>query len=185
MEDDFETKCPLCFCDLDEQPDGITEGPPNLFITGCCKKKLHGLCWQKSPKVKTWTEDNAFDKIRNKLQPDQFYKANKCPFCRKLSDIVKIEPKNNNVTFSSDSVDLPPLMIELTATPSIGPISALSSVSQLENAMTNQLLNAVLGFNQMNQAARESSVSNTVPTNSQSLNRARYRIHPYSNRERY
>lgn len=169
---DFDSKCPLCFCELEEQPDGITQGVSNVLITGCCKKRLHSLCWDRSPKIKSWSEDNAFEKIRTKLQPDQIYKAKKCPFCRTLSDVQKVESKSMNSNSNNDMTDIP-IVIELTSTTSSTPLSSNQS------DVANRLIQMILG-----QMTESSSITETSGRDSQS-NRPRYRIHPYSNRERY
>lgn len=180
--EDLDSKCPLCFSELEEQPDGITEGISNVIITGCCKKRLHSLCWDKSPKIKTWTEDNAFEKIRNKLQPDHLYKAKKCPFCRNLSDVQKIEPKSSNISSNLDLNDAP-LIIELTSTTSALPITRLS---QNDSEVANQLINMVLGQIAGSSSEEDPFYRDSVApySSSSQSTRARHRIHPYSNRER-
>jgi hypothetical protein len=181
--EDVDSKCPLCFCELEEQPDGITEGIPNIIITGCCHKRLHSLCWDKSPKVKTWTEDNAFEKIRHKLLPDQLYKAKKCPFCRTLSDVQKIESKSRNSSSNLDLTDAP-LIIGLTSTTSALPMP-MTHLSQSESEVANQLINMVLGQITGSSSEEDSFNRESIASYPSQSTRARHRIHPYSNRERY
>lgn len=184
QSESIDSSCPVCFCDLEDQPDGITEGVSNIVITGCCKKRLHSMCWDRSPKIKTWTEDKAFEKIREKLQPDQFYKARKCPFCRSLSDIRRVESKSTNDESDIDFSDMPPLIIELTS-PGSGVPTAIGYQNQSE--FSNQLLNLVLGQIGGTSSLQNNSETNQSPNNIREShqNRARHRIHPYSNRERH
>lgn len=100
MIDDDENNCPICFQSLNEQPDGISEGNPNLIMVGCCNKRFHSFCWEKSEKVFGTTDYKQFESLKNKLIQGCEYEARRCPLCRSLSDVLMIRSNQSKTNRS-------------------------------------------------------------------------------------
>ena len=100
---DDENICPICFQSLNEQPDGISQGSPNLITVGCCKKRFHSYCWEKSEKVFGTTDYKQFESIKQNLVQGCEYEARRCPLCRTLSDVLLIRSNSSSKSGSNAS----------------------------------------------------------------------------------
>ena len=191
MVEDDNDNCPICFRNLKEQPDGISQGEASYIHMGCCQKRLHAMCWDRCDKIRTWTEDKTFDSVRHLLQPDTFYEARKCPFCRKICDFRTSTPNRNmnsgfnqgqrhytihNHHGNEGSTTSIGLVIDTSEDPTMG-------LELPADLFVQQLLEGTLG-DLFNFNVQPSSTASVSPHRAHSHHRPRHIIHPYTNEQR-